>query len=677
MRMEELLLDIVSALRNNPELDARGLNRIVNAHSARLAGDVRFSKRQLMPYYLRVKTQDAARWQSWGIDAAIEERLLRLIQMKPRRTASGVATVTVLTKPAPCSGSCLFCPADVRMPKSYLHAEPACQRAERNWFDPYLQVTSRLFVLEQMGHSIDKVELIVLGGTFDDYPESYRLWFVKELFRALNDRGCHAANNNGAHPTDGTGLHMPDGMKAEGGPESNDKKMRAHDSAESHEPDGAEPYPSDRKGVESARRHGGGDIENDPQRDNPTARMTRYRAAGIANDDASISAETRKLQDAVTNGSLPFNDAISQRYGARSSWDVIASWQTASLACLRAEQERNERAKSRCVGLVMETRPDKLNAHGLSLLRQLGCTKVQVGVQTLDEETARRCKRPMDANEIAQAFSLLRLFGFKIHAHFMANLPGATPESDAADFRRFVTDSAFMPDEIKLYPCALIESAPLARCLDKEKWVPYPEDVLVDLLADDVAASPPFTRISRMIRDFSAGDIVAGNKKTNLRQLVENRLRERKTPVREIRFREVGTNNVELGELRLEDLRYDTAATREHFLQWVDDQDMIAGFLRLSLPHPEAVRALGSDAPIHASEAMIREVHVYGRSARLHSSGHGAQHHGLGRALVERAARIAREAGYDRLNVISAVGTREYYRGLGFRNAGLYQQRIL
>ena len=114
-------------------------------------------------------------------------RLLRLIQMKPRRTASGVATITVITKPWQCSGNCLFCPADVRMPKSYLHAEPACQRAERNWFDPYLQVTARLRALVQMGHATDKVELIVLGGTFDDYPEAYRIWFVRELFRALND----------------------------------------------------------------------------------------------------------------------------------------------------------------------------------------------------------------------------------------------------------------------------------------------------------------------------------------------------------------------------------------------------------------------------------------------------------------------------------------------------------
>ncbi len=654
VRMEELLLDIVRALREDPTLDARGLNRIVNAHSTRLEGDTRFSKKQLMPYYLQVKTQDAARWRSWNIDAATEERLLRLIQMKPRRTASGVATVTVLTKPASCSGSCLFCPADVRMPKSYLHAEPACQRAERNWFDPYLQVTARLYVLEQMGHSIDKVELIVLGGTFDDYPEGYRLWFMKELFRALNDRGWRVGNRlaNEGNPQ-GSAAETPNGN----GPQGN-----AAETPNGNDPQGGATETSS---------------ENDPQHDDPATRTARYQLAGIANDDATIAAETQDLQDAVTRGALSFNDAVAQRYGNGGAWDAVSSWQTTDLASLTTEQRRNEQAKCRCVGLVMETRPDKLNARELTLLRQLGCTKVQMGVQTLDGETARRCNRSINASAIARSFSLLRLFGFKIHAHFMANLPGATSERDAADFRRFVTDSAFMPDEIKLYPCVLIESAPLARRLDQEKWAPYPEDVLVKLLADDVAATPPFTRISRMIRDFSAGDIVAGNKKTNLRQLVENRLREQQTPVREIRFREVGTSDVELGELTLEDLSYDTPATCEHFLQWVDGDNRIAGFLRLSLPRPEAIRELGPDAPVHEGEAMIREVHVYGRSAQLHTSGQSAQHHGLGRALVERAARIAREAGYERLNVISAVGTREYYRGLGFTDAGLYLRRVL
>ena len=612
--MEELLLDIVRALRADPDIDSRDLTRIINAHSNRLPGSARFAKKQVAPFYLRVKAEEPERWQSWGIDGATEKRLLQLIQMKPRRTASGVATITVITKPWTCSGSCLFCPADVRMPKSYLHAEPACQRAERNWFDPYLQVSARLRTLIQMGHATDKVELIVLGGTFDDYPEPYRIWFVGEMFRALNDGGS--------------------------------------------------PVP-----------------RGDCTSDDVEARQARYCAAGIARDEATLKTRVREVQQQVTAGFLPFNEAIGTLYGNGTPWDRVAAWQRADPEALEREQQRNEYAEHRCVGLVVETRPDHASPENLALLRRLGCTKVQVGVQTLQPGIIEANGRGIHPDDIRRTFELLRLFGFKIHAHFMVNLPGATPDGDRADYRTFTGDAAYQPDEVKLYPCALIGSAPLARMREASGWHPYDEETLVGVLADDVLATPAFTRISRMIRDFSAGDIVAGNKKTNLRQLVEARLRAQDADVQEIRYREPGTADIDARGLQLKDVAYPTTATDEHFLQWVDPSNRIAGFLRLSLPKSTAVKTWGDALPIAAGEAIIREVHMYGRVARLGEDGAsargGAQHLGLGRTLVSRACDIAREAGYRRINVISAVGTRGYYRKLGFVDGALYQRKDL
>ena len=169
-------------------LDPNRLAQIIRRRNeGRTASEQPFAKKRLLPYYLHVKEADPARWGSWNVDEALERRLVQTLRMKPRRTASGVATVTVLTKPWPCAGDCLYCPNDLRMPKSYLADEPACQRAERNWFDPYLQVAARLRALVEMGHVTDKVELIVLGGTWSDYPQDYQAWFVRELFRALND----------------------------------------------------------------------------------------------------------------------------------------------------------------------------------------------------------------------------------------------------------------------------------------------------------------------------------------------------------------------------------------------------------------------------------------------------------------------------------------------------------
>ena len=177
-------------MRAGEELDAKVLLRILNDHNKRLDANVpHYSKKKLLPFYLRTKERDPQRWQSWNITPELEQQLVHLLQVKPRRSASGVATITVITKPWKCGGACIYCPNDLRMPKSYLSDEPACQRAERNYFDPYLQVTSRLRALNQMGHVTDKIELIVLGGTWSDYPRAYQIWFITELFRALNDAG--------------------------------------------------------------------------------------------------------------------------------------------------------------------------------------------------------------------------------------------------------------------------------------------------------------------------------------------------------------------------------------------------------------------------------------------------------------------------------------------------------
>ena len=331
------------------------------------------------------------------------------------------------------------------------------------------------------------------------------------------------------------------------------------------------------------------------------------------------------------------------------------------------------------VGLVIETRPDAITPATLTTIRRLGCTKVQMGIQTLDQDVLDANDRSITLDRIQAAFELLRVFGFKIHAHAMANLYTATPERDKRDYRTLVRAPAFQPDEIKLYPCALIEGARLCEKYRDGSWRPYTEDELLDVLADDIIATPPFCRISRMIRDFSSNDILVGNKKPNLRQLVERRLQEagEGAEVQEIRFREVGTRSFDASALSLDIVPYATTNTRERFLQWITPDNRIAGFLRLSLPDLRYVDALSSELPVREGEAMIREVHVYGVATQLGEDGVSAQHIGLGRRLVERACEIAREEGYTKVNVISAVGTREYYRGLGFHDNGLYQQRGL
>lgn len=611
--MEKTLHNILGEIRRtNAPLAPDALDRIIRARNREVAGPVRYvAKKKLLPFYQEAKEHRPEHWRTWGVSPAEEALLVRTLQVKPRRTASGVATVTVLTKPWPCSSACLYCPNDVRMPKSYLHDEPACQRAERNWFDPYLQITARLRTLHQMGHVTDKVELIVLGGTWSDYPEAYQIWYMHELFRALNDMGCETA------------------------------------------------------------------VERESE-----TRRTQYRDAGIACERDDLANWAAKAQARVTAGDASYNETVRSLYACGThadgnGWAAAAQWQTATFSQLEALQHENESAKHRCVGLVVETRPDAVTPKRLAMLRRLGCTKLQMGIQSLDERILAANHRGIGIDRMQQAFELARIFGFKTHAHFMTNLLGATPESDAADYRRMVEHPAFKPDEIKLYPCALVDGTGLVAHWRDGSWRPYTEQELVNLLAEDVLVTPPFTRISRMIRDISAHDIMTGNKKVNLRQLVDLELAKRPQPVQEIRSREIAFGAAASDEFSLSEIAYETTNTHEVFLQWTTPDNRIAGFLRLSMPNADYVGAHVADLPIDAGEVMIREVHVYGRVAGLHQGGQNAQHRGLGRMLIERACNIARENGYTAINVISAIGTRGYYRKQGFTDNGLYQQRSL
>ena len=653
--MQKTLETILSALKEQGQpLDANALDRIIRTRNRELRGPVRaVAKKKLLPFYQQTKERNPDLWRSWGIDDALEALLVRTLRMKPMRTASGVATVTVLTKPWPCASACLYCPNDIRMPKSYLADEPACQRAERNWFDPYLQVALRLRTLTDMGHTTDKVELIVLGGTWTDYPRAYRFWFMRELFRAMNE----ASNAN-------------------------------------------------------------------VQRASIAERRAFYEQCGIKSERDDLAAFTRDEQARVTCGELTYNQAVRELYGDDAGWRQASNSQTAALADVTLEHALNVQAAHRSVGLVIETRPDCITAGALTEMRALGATKVQIGIQSLDQHILDANLRRISLDRIGRAFELARLFGFKIHAHFMANLYGATPESDVAGYRALVTDRRFLPDEVKMYPCALVDGTGLVEHWRNSTWRPYAEEELIDVLVANMQVTPPYVRVSRMIRDISSHDIMAGNKKVNLRQMVDGELARREAAVAEIRTREIGTHEANLSKLELVEFPYETTVASERFLQWVTPEGKIAGFLRLSLPKADAIAAARAEAenergaigstepkaaspesegaphqaardispasanaqaersahdafPLAAGEAMIREVHVYGAVAALGHASTGAQHTGLGRKLVARACDIAREAGYERINVISAVGTREYYATLGFEQHGLYQQKEL
>ncbi len=539
---------------------------------------------------------------------AYDEALLYKLRRKPVRTMSGVTPLTLLTKPFPCPGTCIFCPNDVRMPKSYLADEPGAQRAEKNAFDPYLQAWMRLQTYRNLGHSTDKIEIIILGGTWSFYPETYQVWFVKRIFDALHDFG-----------------------------QGIDRRAEAA----------------------AALRE--------------KSQFTGLPVSDVTIQGASMSASynqtVQEIYAAEMRRSRELAEQIAVGLRPRGPADEYASW-----AELEAAQRQNETAACRAVGLVVETRPDRISAEEVIRARRLGCTKVQIGFQSLNDRVLDLNKRGHDVAATRRAVALLRRAGFKIHAHWMPNLYGSSPAADLEDYQRLFDDPDFRPDELKIYPCSLIESAELMQQYQTGDWRPYRHDELLELLVDCFGRTPEYCRLTRVIRDIPGTDIVDGNKVTNFRQLVERELERRGGGSADIRAREIRKKSVTAADLKLEKLSYKSSIGDEVFLQFITEQREIAGFLRLSLPADSEAALLEELRGC----AMIREVHVYGLALGIGATGAGrAQHTGLGRRLIERAAAIASELGYQRLAVISSVGTREYYRKRGFADGELYQIRDL
>jgi elongator complex protein 3 len=539
-----------------------------------------FSRAEIIAGYRRFFEPE-----SLGIPAA---SFLAAVQRRPVRTQSGVTPLTVLTKPFPCPGKCVFCPNDVRMPKSYLSDEPGAQRAETNRFDPYLQTWNRLAAYRAIGHPTDKVELIVLGGTWSFYPEVYQVWFATRCFEALNDFG--------------------------------------------------------------AGRDARGEV---------VPRSPRFDALPARVDGRDHSEN-------------PYNRMVQGFLRERLDGRLVHAEESADWSRLEAAQAENVSAGCRSVGLVVETRPDHVTEAEVMRIRRLGCTKVQLGIQSLDDAVLEANARGHGVAEARRAVGLLRRAGFKIHAHWMPNLLGSTPEGDVQDFERLFEDPSICPDELKIYPCSLIESAELMQHWERGDWRPYDHAELLDVVASALARVPRYCRVTRVIRDISSDDIVTGNKRTNFRQLAEAEVARRGGRCQDIRAREIRGDDFDEQDLALRVTAYDTAVSREHFLELTTPDDRIVGFLRLSLPHEKSFVAELGDS------ALIREVHVYGTALGIGERHAGrAQHRGVGTRLLDESIRIATRAGRARLAVIAAIGTRHWYERQGFERSGLYHSRPL
>ncbi len=476
---------------------------------------------------------------------------------KPVRTISGITPLTVVLKPRKCNhGTCIYCPGGEYVPQSYTDKSPAIMRALALKFDPYEQTMNRLNVLNKMGHPTEKIEIILLGGTFLQYDVDYQYLFVKRIYDALN------------------------------------------------------------------------------------------------------GGEAKDLEEA---------------------------------------KKINETAKHRCVAMCIENRPDNCSQEEIKRMLDFGCTRVEIGIQILDDEIYKKIHRGHSVKDVVNATKALKNAGFKVGYHVMPGLPYSNPKKDIKLFKKLFLDSRFRPDQLKIYPCQIVKDSPLEKMYKKIKYMPYNDEQIREVVSNMMKIIPEYCRVMRVMREIPKEKMVVEPLKLDLRKDVEEKLRSSGVKVREIRMREVGFNlgkNID-GNLKLKIVSYKSAGGDEYFLEVVNKDNLLFGLLRLRIyydltsSHPSTcygvkgkdiarladnfTKKYSSINPLRVKVAIIRELHVYGQSLNVgERSEKASQHQGLGKWLMEEAEKIAGKKKVSQISIISGVGVREYYKRLGYELEGTY-----
>jgi len=525
----EALREIIETLLHSPSPNAGDVNR------AKMHAAAKYGLEKILP--------------NSEIIAALRGRerakLLPLLRRKTTRTISGVTVVAVMTKPYPCPQPepCAYCPGGPKfgVPQSYTGHEPAAMRGQQNQYDPYLQVKNRIEQLQAIGHNVDKVELIVMGGTFPATPTDYQTWFVQRCL------------------------------------------------------------------------------------------------------DAVTGKESASLEEAEKNA---------------------------------------EKSKIRNVGITVETRPDWAKQQDVDQMLSMGVTRVELGVQNPDDGIYRKVGRRHSVKDVVEATRVMKDAGLKIVYHLMPGMPGSSPEKDMQAFKKVFTDPDYKPDMIKIYPCLVTEGTKVHDWYREGKYKPYTTEEAVDLIVQAKKMIPPWIRIMRVQRDIPSQLIVAGVKKSNLRQLVQHKLKEQELRCRCIRCREVGHRmqvdgvKTDAENMQILTTKYDASDGEEIFLSAEDPQtDVLIGYLRLRIPSPTARRPEMREKPC----SIVRELHVYGPLVPVGRHRAKAwQHKGYGGILLAEAERLSRESySLKKILVISALGTRQYYARHGYVRDGVYMSKAL
>ncbi len=397
--------------------------------------------------------------------------------------------------------------------------------------------------------------------------------------------------------------------------------------------------------------------------DQVRSRLEQYQNIGHPTDKAELI---------IMGGTFPSTPDAFQEQFIKRCFDALNGEDAEDLT---TAHRMNETADNRNVGLTIETRPDFATPKHVDDFLRFGCTRVEMGVQTLDDRVQELTDRGHGTDAVVDATRRLKDCGFKLTYHMMLGLPGEDREQDLDKFRQLFADPRFQPDELKIYPTAVINGTKLHEIAERGEYEPLDEEALYERLERIMPLLPPYVRVKRIMRDIPSTEIDAGASRTNARQILRRRMDEKEIKTREIRSREVGHVREKEGRepetAEIVTRTYDASGGTEQFLEMADpDRDIVLGYLRLRFPG-DSIRD-----EIDADTAVVRQLQVVGPATPLDADG-DVQHSGYGTQLMQAAEERARDAGYGRLAVISAVGTRAYYRKLGYERDGPYMARAL
>ncbi len=381
---------------------------------------------------------------------------------------------------------------------------------------------------------------------------------------------------------------------------------------------------------------------------------------------------TDKIDVIVSGGTFSFYPHRYQTEFTRSIYNAL-NYPAKKARSLEEAQKINETAQNRCIGLSFETRPDHITESELKRLRRLGCTKIEIGVQSLNDKVLALNKRGHGIAETKRAIQLIRDAAYKINCHMMPNLYGSTPEIDYEDFKELFANPAYRPDWMKIYPCMVVPWSQLEGIHKKGGYQSYTDQDLIELLVRMKQLVPEYVRITRLYRDIPAPTIVSGSKISNLRQLVQARMKELGVECRCIRCREIKGESVDFKDLTLKVKEMEASEGQEFFITYDDmKKDKLCALLRLRF---SSYSLKGTKHFMKELEgaALVREIHTYGEQVQLSTQEKAAsQHVGMGRGLMQQAEMLSKKNGYKKLAVISGIGVREYYRKLGYQLEGTY-----